>query len=221
VPFSGFVEGLPGTADGFSSSSGILPQIERQDATAAIGSAERTPPVPNSLSVLLPVKNAQATLAKTVQEILDVAADLAEQFELLIIDDGSADATSEIATELTQHYPQVRAVCQGQSAGRDAAVRTGLKQSRGEVVLLHEERGGTPMEEIVWLWRATSPKGRFFLPPQTGHSSVTPRTALIGRAAKRRGFRMLDRKILDQPPPGSRPTTPNYLARLKAFAFSE
>ena len=74
--------------------------------------AERTSPVPNSLSVLLPVKNAQATLAATVQEILDVAADLSEQFELLIIDDGSSDATSEIATELTQNYPQVRAVCQ-------------------------------------------------------------------------------------------------------------
>lgn len=177
--------------------------------------------MPNSLSVLLPVKNAQETLAKTVQEILDVAADLSEKFELLIIDDGSADATSEIATELTQHYPQVRAVCQGQSAGRDAAVRTGLQQSRGEVVLLHEEKGGTPMEEIVWLWRATSPKGRFFLPPQTGHSSVTPGTAFAARAAKRRGYRMLDRKILDEPAPASRPVRPNYLAKLKEFAFSE
>jgi glycosyltransferase involved in cell wall biosynthesis len=177
--------------------------------------------VPNSLSVLLPVKNAQATLTKTVQEILDVAADLSEQFELLIIDDGSADATSEIATELTRHYPQVRAVCQGQPAGRDAAVRTGLKHSRGEVVLLHEEKGGTPMEEIVWLWRATSPKGRFFLPPQTGHRSVTPGTALLGHSAKRRGFRMLDRRTLDQPPAASRPGMPNYLAKLKEFAFRE
>ena len=61
--------------------------------------------MPNSLSVLLPVKNAQATLAATVQEILDVAADLSEQFELLIIDDGSADATSEIATRIDAKLP--------------------------------------------------------------------------------------------------------------------
>ena len=54
--------------------------------------------MPNSLSVLLPVKNAQATLAATVQEILDVAADLSERFELLILDDGSSDAGSLQAT---------------------------------------------------------------------------------------------------------------------------
>ena len=177
--------------------------------------------MPNSLSVLLPVKNAQATLAKTVQEILDVAADLSEQFELLIIDDGSADATSEIATELTRNYPQVRAVCQGRSLGREAAIRSGLKQSRGDVVLLHEEKGGTPMEEIVWLWRATTPKGRFFLPPQTGHGMGKTAPSTDKHAAKRRGFRMLDRKTVEQSDVSSRPIMPNYLTRLKDFAFSE
>ena len=177
--------------------------------------------MPNSLSVLLPVKNAQATLAATVQEILDVAADLSEQFELLIIDDGSADATSEIATELTRNYPQVRAVCQGRSIGREAAIRSGLKQSHGDVVLLHEEKGGTPMEEIVWLWRATSPKGRFFLPPQTGHSRDKTGPSITRQPSKRRGFRMLDRQTLEQPPVTSRPVMPNYLMRLKDFAFGE
>jgi hypothetical protein len=177
--------------------------------------------VPNSLSVLLPVKNAQATLAATVQEILDVAADLSEQFELLIIDDGSSDATSEIATELTRNYPQVRAVCQCRSLGRETAIRTGLKQSRGDVVLLHEEKGGTPMEEIVWLWRASSPKGRFFLPPQTGHAEGKITTPKAKYLTKRRGFRMLDRQAFEQPAVASRPIMPNYLTRLKDFAFSE
>jgi glycosyltransferase involved in cell wall biosynthesis len=177
--------------------------------------------VPNSLSVLLPVKNAQATLAATVQEILDVAADLSEQFELLIIDDGSSDATSEIATELTRNYPQVRAVCQSRSIGRQEAIRFGLKQSRGDVVLLHEERGGSPMEEIVWLWRATSPKGRFFLPPQTGHREVKSGSFAEKKNSKRRGFRMLDHRYLEQPAVSSRPIMPNYLTHLKDFAFSE
>jgi glycosyltransferase involved in cell wall biosynthesis len=184
-------------------------------------SAERTHPVPNSLSVLLPVKNAQATLAATVQEILDVAADLSEKFELLIIDDGSSDATSEIATELTRNYPQVRAVCQVRSIGRQEAIRSGLKQSHGDVVLLHEEKGGTSMEEIAWLWRATTPKGRFFLPPQTGHGKEKSGPSTAKHSSNRRGFRMLDRQAAEQPIVTSRPTMPNYLARLKDFAFSE
>ena len=66
-----------------------------------------------SLSVLLPVKDAQATLTASVHELLEVAADSSDRFELLIIDDGSTDATSEIAHELTYHYPQVGLIRHG------------------------------------------------------------------------------------------------------------
>jgi glycosyltransferase involved in cell wall biosynthesis len=97
--------------------------------------------VQRSLSVLMPVKDVQATLAASVHEILDLLADSVDRFELLIIDDGSRDATSEVAHELTYHYPQVRAVSHGISLGREAAIRTGLKRSQGEVVVMRDESG--------------------------------------------------------------------------------
>lgn len=94
-----------------------------------------------SLSVLLPVKDAQSTLSASVHEILDLASDSIERFELLIIDDGSTDATSEVANELTHHYPQVRVIRHGTSQGRDAAIQTGLKRSQGEVVVMRDDSG--------------------------------------------------------------------------------
>ena len=100
-----------------------------------------------SLTVLLPVQDAQATLTETVEEVLDVAAELTDRFELLIIDDGSADATSEIAHELTRHYPQVRAIRHAMPLGRDAAVRTGLAESQGEVVFVRD-KGHRRMERL-------------------------------------------------------------------------
>jgi glycosyltransferase involved in cell wall biosynthesis len=103
--------------------------------------------VERSLTVLLPVQDAQATLAETVEEVLDMASELTHRFELLIIDDGSADATSEIADELTRHYPQVRTIHHCRPLGRDAALRSGLAESRGEVVFVRE-KGGRTLEQV-------------------------------------------------------------------------
>jgi glycosyltransferase involved in cell wall biosynthesis len=98
--------------------------------------------VQRSVSVLLPVKNAQATLNDSVHQILDVIADSGDRFELLIIDDGSTDATSEVAHELSRHYPQIRTVRHGTSRGREAAIRTGIERSHGEVVMLRDDKRG-------------------------------------------------------------------------------
>ena len=92
--------------------------------------------VQRSVSALLPVKDAQATLNDSVQETLDWLADHAVQFELLIIDDGSTDATSEIAHELSRHYPQVRMISHRTPVGQEAAIRAGLGHSQGEVVVV-------------------------------------------------------------------------------------
>jgi glycosyltransferase involved in cell wall biosynthesis len=103
--------------------------------------------VSRSLSVLLPVKDAQATLIESVHEILEVVTDSKDPFEVIIIDDGSTDATSEVAHELTRHYPQIRVVRHGTPQGREAAIRTGLQRSRGEVVVLRDNDHGFSLVE--------------------------------------------------------------------------
>jgi cellulose synthase/poly-beta-1,6-N-acetylglucosamine synthase-like glycosyltransferase len=102
--------------------------------------------VERSVSVILPVNDAQATLHDSVQETLDWLADHAAQFELLIIDDGSTDATSEIAHDLTRHYPQVRMISHRTPLGQEAAIRAGLSRSQGEVVMVRERRHRTPSQ---------------------------------------------------------------------------
>ena len=102
-----------------------------------------------SLTVLFPVRDAQSTLAATVTEILEMASDLNERFELLIINDGSSDATSEIAHDLSRRYPQIRTLRHRQPLGEEAALRSGLAQSQGDVVVVRGVRNPT-FERIAW-----------------------------------------------------------------------
>lgn len=171
-----------------------------------------------SLTVLLPVRNAQSTLAANVQEILDVVSELTRRFELVIVDDGSTDATSEVADELIRFYPQVRTLRHGVPQGRDAAISTGLRHSTGEIIVLRDETGGLGTAEIRRAWQAADenmPAERT-APPETRRLRWQPR-----HEARRGGYQLLDRRTLEQMQGWSRPARPNYLARLRDLVLDE
>ena len=172
-----------------------------------------------TVSVLLPVRNAQSTLAPTVHKILDVVSEISEQIELLIIDDGSADATSEVAMELTRHYPQVQAICQGRSLGREAAIRSALERSSGEIALIHEEEQGRPLDEIAVALRSTGSEGRFYFRLDAAKVPGPTGAAQDGRPVVGRGCSQCaeDR----QTPTSSRPARPNFLERLRDIVLGE
>ena len=112
--------------------------------------------VNRSLTVLLPVRDVQSTLAATIAQVLEMASDLNERFELLIIDDGSSDATHEVVLEFSRHYPQIRLIHHDKPMGEEAALRSGLAQSRGDVVFV---RGGPRLtfERISWASQPVRP----------------------------------------------------------------
>jgi glycosyltransferase involved in cell wall biosynthesis len=99
------------------------------------------------LTILLPVRNAQSTLANTVTRVLEMAADMSERFEILIIDDASSDYTIEVAHDLSTRYPQIRVLRNKTPLGDDAAVRSVLAQIRGEVICVRDRQG--PIFEAI------------------------------------------------------------------------
>lgn len=107
-----------------------------------------------SLSALLPVHNAQSTLAATVQTYLEIVPELTPRFELVVADDGSTDATIEVADEMATRYPQVVAVRRAIRRGRAATIGTALGRSTGDVLLLEDEDCRVPLHVIRRLWRA-------------------------------------------------------------------
>jgi len=146
------------------------------------------------LSVLLPVRDVQSTLAATVLEILEILPELTSRFELIVIDDGSKDATLEVADDLAEHYPQVRAVHHTEPRGHSAAIQTGLRHSSGEVIFLRDHSGELALDEVRKLWWAIDEH-----PLVLGRPEVAgPRGRWLGW--KRRGggesLRMIDRRAI-------------------------
>jgi glycosyltransferase involved in cell wall biosynthesis len=83
-----------------------------------------------ALSYFFPAHNEAANLAGLVEEALATLPSLAEQFEIVIVDDGSRDATPALADELAAAHPEVRAVHHPVNLGYGAALRSGFAAAR-------------------------------------------------------------------------------------------
>ena len=83
-----------------------------------------------ALSYFFPAHNEAANLAGLVEEALATLPALAEEFEIVIVDDGSRDATPALADELAATHPAVRAVHHPVNLGYGAALRSGFAAAR-------------------------------------------------------------------------------------------
>jgi glycosyltransferase involved in cell wall biosynthesis len=81
------------------------------------------------LSILMPVYNERATVERAIEEVLE--ADLPLPFELIVVDDGSTDGTSDILAG-REWDERVTLLSHERNAGKGAAVRTALQSARGE-----------------------------------------------------------------------------------------
>jgi glycosyltransferase involved in cell wall biosynthesis len=80
------------------------------------------------LSYFFPAHNEEANLQGLVEEALETLPGLAESFEIIVVNDGSRDATGRIADELTAAHPGiVRAVHHPTNLGYGAALRSGFR----------------------------------------------------------------------------------------------
>ena len=86
------------------------------------------------LSFFFPAHNEAANIEALVAEALQVLPSLADEFEIIAVDDGSRDDTPQIADRLAASDARVRAVHHQTNLGYGAAVRSGLKAARYELV---------------------------------------------------------------------------------------
>jgi glycosyltransferase involved in cell wall biosynthesis len=109
------------------------------------------------LSVFFPAYNDAGTIASLVITAVKVAATLTDDYEVIVINDGSQDDTAQILDELARIYPEhLRIVHHPQNRGYGGALRTGFATATKDFVFYTDGDGQYDPAEMTVLLTATS-----------------------------------------------------------------
>jgi glycosyltransferase involved in cell wall biosynthesis len=87
-----------------------------------------------SISVFFPAYNDGGTIPSMVLTALMALRELADDYEILVIDDGSADYTAAVLDELATRYPELRVIHHEKNRGYGGALRSGFTHATKELV---------------------------------------------------------------------------------------
>ena len=99
-------------------------------------------------SVIVPALNEEDRLRDPLLGTMDYFRGRSLDFEVVVVDDGSTDATSEVVRTLQGQHPELRLIRLPSNRGKGFAVRTGVVNSSGRVVLFTDADGATPIQEV-------------------------------------------------------------------------
>jgi dolichyl-phosphate beta-glucosyltransferase len=105
-------------------------------------------------SIIIPAYNEAARILPYLRRIVEYMRGRGGPFEVLVVDDGSIDATSSIVSDLATSVPEIRLLRIPDRRGKGAAVRRGMQAAAGQLQLFADADGATPIEELPRLEQA-------------------------------------------------------------------
>lgn len=108
-----------------------------------------------SLSIAMPAYNEAENVAAMLEDVINVASGITSDYEVIVVDDGSADATASEVSRFASHCPRVRLIRHGQNQGYGAAVFSGLTSATKDWVFFTDSDRQFVLEEIRLLLEQT------------------------------------------------------------------
>src|SRR5476651_832681 len=112
---------------------------------------------PAGLSVFFPAYNDSGTIASMVIRAVQAASELTPDYEVIVVNDGSADATPQIADELARTYSHVRVVHHAKNRGYGGALQTGFRSATKEFIFYTDGYAQYDPAELASLWAKMTP----------------------------------------------------------------
>ncbi|MBW2028490.1 MAG: glycosyltransferase family 2 protein [Deltaproteobacteria bacterium] len=111
----------------------------------------------DSITAFFPAFNDGGTIASMVISALITLPKVTNDFEVIVINDGSKDYTGEILDELARIYPEVKIINHGTNKGYGSALRSGFGSSSKSWIFYTDGDAQYDPRELVKLVRAVSP----------------------------------------------------------------
>lgn len=106
----------------------------------------------SSVSVVIPVFNEEANLGELIQRTLAACRSMKRPFDIILVDDGSRDASVKIISKAADEHPgEIIGVLLNRNYGQHSAVMAGFAESHGEIVVTLDADLQNPPEEITML----------------------------------------------------------------------
>ncbi|MCG9969061.1 glycosyltransferase family 2 protein [Pelotomaculum terephthalicicum JT] len=133
-------------------------------------------------SLIIPAYNEEEGLPIVLNDVFKL---IDESFEVIVVDDGSSDRTREVA----QRFP-CRVISHERNSGKGAAMKTGIKEARGENIIFIDADNTYPPEGILALAKALENYDMALASRKTGHENI-PAFNRIGNAMFRNSIRYI------------------------------
>jgi glycosyltransferase involved in cell wall biosynthesis len=91
-----------------------------------------------ALSLVFPAFNEAENLPPLIESAISIGVALGLDFEIVIVDDGSRDQSADLLVAASKRDPRIRAVHHAANQGYGAALRSGLREARGELVFFSD-----------------------------------------------------------------------------------
>jgi dolichol-phosphate mannosyltransferase len=103
------------------------------------------------ISVVLPAYNEEQNIEVAVTRALRALPGIVDEFEVIVVDDGSRDETAAVVRELLdEHHPRVRLLQHAENRGYGAAIRTGFQAGRYDLLFYTDADNQFDVGELAW-----------------------------------------------------------------------
>jgi glycosyltransferase involved in cell wall biosynthesis len=109
-------------------------------------------PSENSLSVIIPALNEERTLEEAVTAVLGAVRQHFDEYEIIIVDDGSTDTTGTIAERMSENQDHMTVVHHDRPRGLGGSYKKGLSLAKMHYVTTVNGKNDTTAEELSKIW---------------------------------------------------------------------